>query len=81
MGRTGKGTGSECRSANIIVLDFKKGSMDFSFIPPRAVLRASPGPLGSRPGGFLFVLKDAPVKNLPFARGSRVLDRHNFNRR
>jgi len=40
--------------APIMVLDFKHGSVDFSLIPPRAVLRASPGPLGSRPGGFLF---------------------------
>ena len=38
-----------------ISLDFRSDFQDFSNIPPRAVLRASPGPLGSRPGGFLFV--------------------------
>jgi hypothetical protein len=38
-----------------ISLDFQSDFPDFSNIPPRAVQRGSPGPLGSRPGGFFFL--------------------------
>jgi len=56
MGRTGDGMAGGC---GVVVgftvsLDFKPDLQDFSKIPPRAVQRASPGPLGLRPGGFFF---------------------------
>lgn len=38
--------------ASEISLDFADHARDLFFIPPRAVLRASPGPHGSRPVGF-----------------------------
>ena len=59
MGRPGEGTavGGGVVVAFTISLDFRSDFQDFSSIPPRAVLRASPGPLGSRPGGFLFSRK------------------------
>jgi hypothetical protein len=40
-----------------ISLDFAEHARDLFLIPPRAVLRASPGPHGSRPVGFSFVGK------------------------
>lgn len=56
MGRNGDGMAGGCWVvvAFTISLDFRSDFPDFPNIPPRAVQRGSPGPLGLRPGGFFF---------------------------